>query len=446
MAVDVETEVGRLRRVLIHRPGDEIVRMTQHDLQGMLFDDLLAPAETQREHDVMTDTLRAAGAEVLVMHDLLRSALVAAPADAVHDLVERVCESAGATQAADELAGWPAERLAHGLIAGVFWSELACARGSLTRLHAELVADRPMALRPLPNLMFMRDPCIALYDRVVVARMATSARAREPFIVSFALRHSPASGSIDLEFAEDDASRDAQFRSLEGGDVLVLSRKVMMIGCSDRTSPQTIERLAEEALFPDHPDLQAIYAVMMPHGRTVMHLDTILTQIDRRLFLGHAPLIAGVGDLESLPVIRIAKSGNIELVRAATVLDVLREELGREVELVPCGGNDPLFQEREQWTDGANAIALAPGHILLYARNTHTIETLADYGFERTDLSAVLPSEQRAQLVQEGMARSRTVFTFSGSELSRARGGGRCLTMPLLRDPIDPVDGARGRA
>jgi arginine deiminase len=448
MAVDVETEVGRLRRVLIHRPGDEIVRMTQHDLQGMLFDDLLAPAETQREHDVMVDTLRAAGAEVLVMHDLLHTALMAAPADAVHELVERVCESAGATQAADELSEWPAERLAYGLIAGVFWSELAGshrggARSSLTRLHAELVADRPMALRPLPNLMFMRDPCIALYDRVVVARMATSARAREPFIVSFALRHSPASGSIDLEFAEDDASRDAQFRSLEGGDVLVLSRSVMMIGCSDRTSPQTIERIAEEALFPDHPELQSIYAVMMPHGRTVMHLDTILTQIDRRLFLGHAPLIAGVGGLGSLPVIRIARSGQIELVRAATVLDVLREELGREVELVPCGGNDPLFQAREQWTDGANAIALAPGHILLYARNTHTIAILAEYGFERTDLSAVLPLEQRAQLVEEGLSRPRTVFTFTGSELSRARGGGRCLTMPLVRDPIDPLEHRR---
>jgi len=102
--------------------------------------------------------------------------------------------------------------------------------------------------------MFMRDPCVALYDRVVVARMATSARKREPFIVAFALRHSPASGSIDLEFAEDDASRDAQFRSLEGGDVLVLSPKTLMIGCSDRTSPQTIERIAEEALFPDQYD------------------------------------------------------------------------------------------------------------------------------------------------------------------------------------------------
>jgi len=438
MAVDVETEVGRLRRVLIHRPGDEIVRMTQHDLHGMLFDDLLAPTETRREHDVMVDILRASGAEVLALDEVLRSALQAAPASARCELVERVCESTGATAIADELADWPADRLAYGLIAGVFWDELEGARGSLTRLHAELHQDRPMALKPVPNIMFMRDPCITIYDRVVVARMATAARAREPMLVSFALRHAPDGGGVDLEFAEDDASRDALFRSLEGGDVLVLSRKVLMIGCSERTSPQTIERLAEEALFPDHQDLQAIYAVMMPRGRTVMHLDTILTQIDRRMFLGHAPLIAGDADHEPLSVVRLARGGAIELLQGATVLDVLREELGREVELVPCGGHDPLFQEREQWTDGANAVALAPGHILLYARNTHTIEILAQHGFARVDMSAVLPSDQRALLVREGMARPRTVFTFSGSELSRARGGGRCLTMPLVRDRIEP--------
>ncbi|HEY0137508.1 MAG TPA: arginine deiminase family protein, partial [Nannocystis sp.] len=389
-----------------------------------MFDDLLAPIETQREHDVMADIFGAAGVEVLKMDGLLQAALRSAPKPAVQLLLKRVCEAAGATHAVDELADWPADRLAQGLIAGVFWAELACATGSLTRLHAELVNDRPMALRPVPNLMFMRDPCIAVYDRVVVARMATAARAREPFIVSFALRHGAASGPIDLEFAEDRASRHAELHSLEGGDLLVLSRRALMIGCSDRTSPQTIERIAEDALFPDHPSLESIYVVMMPHGRTVMHLDTILTQVDRQLFLAHAPLIAGRSDARPLPVARLSRGGKAELLRSATVLDVLREELGRDVELVPCGGRDPLYQEREQWTDGANAVALAPGHILLYARNTHTIAMLAEYGFGRTDLSAVLPREQRAALVREGLARERNVFTFTGSELSRARGGG----------------------
>src|SRR5688572_18021558 len=170
MAVQVESEVGRLRRVLIHRPGDEIVRMTQHDLHGMLFDDILAPTETQREHDVMAEIIRAAGAEVVLFQELLLQALDCAGNDEVRALVEAACERAGAPGIVDELAAWPAARLAHAMIAGCYWDELRVRGRGLTRLRDELGGGRPMALRPIPNLMFMRDPCISVYDRVLVAR------------------------------------------------------------------------------------------------------------------------------------------------------------------------------------------------------------------------------------------------------------------------------------
>ncbi len=439
MSIHVDSEIGRLRRVLIHRPGDEIVRMTQHDLSRMLFDDILSPTETQREHDVMVDIMRAAGAEVLEFGVLLATAIVAAPTAQVESLVEAACERAGAAGIAAELATWAPARLAHAFIAGAYWDEFERSGTSLVRIRDEFEGTRPMALRPVPNLMFMRDPCVALYDRVLVGRMATGARAREPLLVAFALRWAP-SASAPLEFAEDDVARDAAFRSLEGGDVLVLSPTTLMIGCSERTTPQTIERLASEALFADHPALRSIYVVMMPHMRSVMHLDTILTQIDRRLFLGHAPLMdgQGTGTRAPLRVIQLERDRPPRLLIGATVLDVLREEFGRDVTLVPCGGHDPLFQEREQWTDGANAVAIAPGCILLYARNTHTIATLEEHGFVQSLLSVALPPEQRAELVALGLERPRTVFTFSGSELSRARGGGRCLTMPLEREGIAP--------
>jgi arginine deiminase len=435
MSIHVDSEIGRLRRVLIHRPGDEIVRMTQHDLSRMLFDDILSPTETQREHDVMVDIMRAAGAEVLAFDALLRSAIEAAPVPELESLVEAACERAGAAGIWKELSSWPAPRMAHALIAGAYWDEFVSSGTSLVRLRDELDGPRPMALRPVPNLMFMRDPCVALYDRVLVGRMATGARAREPLLVAFALRWAP-SAAAPLEFAEDDVARDAAFRSLEGGDVLVLSPRTLMIGCSERTTPQTIERLASEALFADHSELTSIYVVMMPHMRSVMHLDTILTQIDRRLFLGHAPLIAGAGSRPPLSVFQLERDRAPKHLNSATVLDVLRQEFGADVTLVPCGGNDPLFQEREQWTDGANAVAIAPGCILLYARNTHTISTLADHGFVQSMLSVVVPREQRDAIVQEGLKRARTVFTFTGSELSRARGGGRCLTMPLERESV----------
>jgi len=435
MDIEIASEIGRLRRVLVHRPGPEIVRMTQHDLDRMLFDDILAPDETAIEHELLSEIMQQAGASVLELGDLLRSALVAAPDDAHRSLVERVCELAGVPGVPEALVRWPREDLARGLVEGIYWEELEGVPLSLAHLRADAISGRRFALPPLPNLMFMRDPCIAIYDRVVMGRMATLARSREPWLVSFALSHAPQAG-VQLSFVANDADRSRQCRSLEGGDVLVLSPRAVMIGASMRTTAQTIERLAREALFPQHPELQRVYAVMMPEARSVMHLDTILTHVDRDLFLGHEPLLIGAGERAGLTVARLSRDHGVEALPSASVLDVLRDELGASIQLVPCGGDDPLHQEREQWTDGANAVALGPGQIILYARNTHTIRTLAQHGFEEVRLSVVQPPELRRELVAAGLGRPRTIFSFSGSELSRARGGGRCLTMPLLRDPL----------
>lgn len=433
MKIDVRNEVGRLREVLVHRPGEEIVRMTQHDLDRMLFDDILAWTEAGREHDLLADIMRAAGAHVYELSDLLRNALAAAPPDAIHQLVQQCCELAGSRGIAEDLCAHAPERLAQELVAGVYWRDIDPSVRSLARIRAELIGSDQMALRPLPNLMFLRDPCISVHDRVVVGRMATSARAREPLLVAFALRHAPTTGAA-LSFSDPDAL-DESFDSVEGGDVLVLSERLLLIGCSERTNPQTLERLASE-LFSAHAPLERIYAVMMPSARSVMHLDTILTQVDESLFLGHAPLIEGTSLRPALPVARLTRDALPELVRGASTLDILREELGPDVKLVPCGGTDPLHQEREQWTDGANAVALGPGRIILYARNTKTIEALGAHGFEEVRLGVAQAPEERSERIRAAMTRGRTVFSFSGSELSRARGGGRCLTMPLARDEV----------
>lgn len=411
--------------------------MTQHDLERMLFDDILAPDETAAEHDVMAQILRESGAEVLYVDALIADALTNAPQDATRGLLERVCEQSGVAGVADELLAWDRARLARGLIAGIYWSELQAAAASLARIRATLdpATGDAFALPPAPNLMFMRDPCMTVFDRVVLGRMATAARAREPLLVAFALRHARSPGAA-MCFDGDDSGRSERFRRLEGGDVLVLSPQTLMIGCSMRTSAQTLERLATEALFAAHPNLQRILVVLMPEARSVMHLDTILTQVDRELFLGHQPLIMGGPGRDALPVAELVRDGPTRRLPSATVLDVLRETLGNGMQIVPCGGSDPLHQEREQWTDGANAVAVAPGHIVLYARNARTIAALAAHDFSEVRLSVVQSPQERAAIIADGNARPRTIYSFSGSELSRARGGGRCLTMPLLRETM----------
>lgn len=430
MKVRVNSEVEVLRDVLVHRPGDEIVRMTQDELHRLLFDDILSPQRAAAEHDLLCDLLEGGGARVRDVQELLVKALEAAPEESVHHLVGRTCELALVPEIEPILRDWPADKLAHALIAGLHWEEIEGAPLTLARLRASRLATSERALAPLPNLMFMRDPCISVFDRVMPARMATTARAREPMLVAFALRHGAGLGSDSFLFPGGPDRGGA----LEGGDLLVVSERFLLVGCSERTRPESIEHFARDALFPAHPELESIYAVLMPEERSIMHLDTILTQVDKGLFLCHEPLICGAEGRAPLEVVRLQRDRAPELLAGASLAEVLRNELGADVEFAPCGGHDPLHQEREQWTDGANAVAIGPGRILLYSRNTYTIDTLCrEHGFLEIGLTPVQPAAERRELIAAGMECERAVFAFTGSELSRARGGGRCLTMPIAR-------------
>lgn len=426
--MQVYSEVGELERVLVHKPGPEVVRMTQFELEPLLFDDILSVEPARREHEILQQILASGGAEVVEIRDVLAEALGAAPPEAVAGLLDRVCELAAVRELAETLSALPPQALASALIEGVTWEEVPAARTTLARLQNQFDGREYLALPPVPNLMFMRDPCIAMFDSVVVGRMATEARARESYLVRFALEYG-LEEPPPLCFHEVEHARNPAYRAIEGGDVLVLSPKLVLIGCSERTRPETIERVASEVLFPRFPELERVYAVVMPRRRSVMHLDTILTAVDRNLFLGHAPMIR---DGRDVAVAQLTRDHGPRVVESLTVAQLLKSELGDDTEVVPCGGDDPLHQMREQWTDGANAVCLGPGRIVLYARNVRTIATLVEqHGFAHVHLSEDDSAESRSRRLA-GVT-GRTVFTFTGSELSRARGGARCLTMPLRR-------------
>ncbi|MFT4627528.1 MAG: arginine deiminase [Myxococcota bacterium] len=428
MSVRVYDEVSPLRRVLVHRPGGEVARMTQDELHELLFDDILSADVAGSEHDLLSQILASEGAEVLELCDVLRDAVARAPADAREALVACVASSEGRPDLTGPLGELSDAQLAAALIEGLRWSDLPGAPLTAARLHARHDPnDRPLA--PLPNLMFTRDPCISVYDQVVLGRMATQARAREPQVVQFALTYGL---DVPVRFLFDqEVGGHPRLNGLEGGDLLVVDRRFLLIGCSERTTAATVERLARDVLFPAFPELESVYPVLMPAKRSVMHLDTVLTQIDRDLFLGHAPMIVHG---EGIEVLQLRRGTPPKVLTDATVLDVLRAELGDAVTVVPCGGHDPVHQQREQWTDGANAVCLGPGRIVLYARNARTIALLErEHGFTRVALSEELDPEVRQARLVLAREHARVVYTFTGSELSRARGGARCMTMPLRR-------------
>ena len=288
------------------------------------------------------------------------------------------------------------------------------------------------ALDPLPNYFFQRDPQVVLGDRVLVSAMATAARRREPLLARAIFTFHPelAAGGrlIDVEVPEHDASYP--FRNLEGGDLLVPSPEVVLLGISERTNRWGVEYLAEY-LRREQTAFRRLIVVELPHRRSYMHLDTVFTVIDRGLCLGYRPVVEP-GTQESAHVYQVDLEARQLSFSVRRSLRRALAEAGLEVELVPCGGGaDVLDQEREQWTDGANAFAIAPGVIVLYRRNRRTCEELAARGWR------IVGEEEVEDGSEPVLGCGPTVVTLEGNELSRARGGPRCMTMPLERENVD---------
>jgi arginine deiminase len=421
--VRVTSEIGRLRQVLVHQPGPEVDRMVPSMMEELLFDDILFGEEARREHKIFRDLLHHLGVGWLDIQDLLVETL--SQPKARETLLRSLFEGLepGIWQSLEEAS---AEDVARGLTGGIRVSQQE--RG----LDVQDLFEIP----PLPNWCFQRDPQVIVGEGVIFSSMATPARWREVVLARTIFQFHPEYMNVpvylDPVMPRLDRPLPLGLRrpSFEGGDFLILSSDVIALGFSERTNRTGIRQVARAlAAIPEGP--RWLIVIGIPHRRAYMHLDTIMTPVDRNACLVFPPVILDQGpqratvheiDLRSKDLRPTPKSGVLRALKAR----------GVDLEPIPCGGNDPLHQQREQWTDGANAFALAPGVITMYDRNLRTTEALAKKGFRVATSEDVLAGKADIDLDNP----ERTCILLPSHEISRARGGPHCLTQPLLRDPV----------
>jgi arginine deiminase len=421
----VDSEIGRLRRVLVHRPGREIDWMVPSIMERLLFDDILDGDEARDEHAMFCQVLRRAEVEVLDAQDLLTDVL----ADAAlrgELLAELERDYAVTPPVLRQLADLVPAVLAATLVEGI----------RLAPEAADAGRRQFFSLNPVPNYFFQRDPQVVMGNRVVISSMANDAREREPLLARTFLGRHPAFADVAAVFEIDVPPLGAPqhdpgfpYPTLEGGDVLVVSPEIVLVGLSERTNRRGVETLAEY-LRLEETSFRHMIVVELPRKRSYMHLDTVFTIIDRGLCLAHLPVVEPGGP-ESAHVYSVdLYARELTFTLRAGLLRTLAG-LGVELDVLPCGGAEgPIDQQREQWTDGANAFAIAPGLIMLYGRNRKTIAELGRRGFR------VLPGEEVAAGRHDLLHGGPAVVTLWSNELSRARGGPRCMTMPLERERL----------
>jgi arginine deiminase len=393
-----DSEVGTLRVAILHRPGVELQRLTPRNNDKLLFDGLPWVARAQEEHDAFAELLRSRGVEVLLLGDLLTEALSSGAAR-MHGISAAVDSRRLGPPLAQELSSYlrtlDAASLAHVLMAGMTFGELPLADRGLSlvrRMHGggDFVVD------PLPNLLFTRDSSFWIGARVVITSLALPARMRETSLTDVVYAHHP-------RFLGARRAFESRSAPVEGGDVLLMSPGVVAVGVGERTTPAGAEALAR-SLFDDGL-AHSVLAVPLVRGRAQMHLDTVCTMVDSDAVVMYPEVV------DSLTAFTIQRAPTgVTIAEERPFVAAAADAMGIERLRVIDTGLDPVTAGREQWDDGNNTLALAPGVVVAYERNTETNARLADSGIE--------------------------VLRISASELGTGRGGPRGMSCPVVRDPL----------
>ncbi len=413
--VNVRSEFGELQQVVLHTPGIEVESMAPSNISHALYADILNLDIALKEYSQFKGTLQRV-ANVMELEDLLAETLDVQ--DARHFLLPAICPTEF-SELLDQLYAMPSKELANALLTGV-----PAPQNSLTRF---LNADR-YAIPPLYNFYFMRDASMSVYDHVLIGHMASTVRYGETRIMETIFTYSP---RLHAPVYNPEHAPNAHDIRVEGGDVHIVRDDILMIGNGQRTSSQGVDYLVQQLVQNGLSKTQHVLIQELPqHPESFIHLDMVFTLLSQEHCMAYPPVILNPDSPYRTIHMQIEPNGKTQIRYINNLVEGLNS-LGVPVKPISCGGTQDIWhQEREQWHSGANFVAFAPGKIIGYARNPHTINALSQQGFE------VVPAEKAASGEIDVKSLKKCVVTISSSELVRGGGGGRCMTLPVVRKAV----------
>lgn len=401
------SEIAPLKKVLMHRPGDEFLNLTPNTLERLLFDDIPYLKIAQQEHDAYANVLREEGVEVVYLVDLVAEAIEAGGRTVRKKFLEQFIAEAGVTSPKvakhcfDFLnAIKDTKQMIRKCIAGIDISELR-KLGKVSGFYATRDTGR-MIIDPIPNLYFQRDPMATIGNGATLHKMWSVTRTRESIFMEYVYKYHPFYDDIKLYYDREEPY------CIEGGDIQVLSKEVVAIGISQRTEPDAIADFARRLFKDKKNEFKYVLAIDIPDERSFMHLDTVMTQVDVDKFAVQDAIM----DISTIYEITAGRGGEIEIMEIHQSLQKVLEKYLHlnKVELIKCGNGKRIDAEREQWSDGVNLLCIRPGVVVAYDRNFVTNQTLRRHGIK--------------------------VIEIPSSELSRGRGGSHCMSMALVREEV----------
>lgn len=409
--INVNSEIKPLKKVLVHRPGSELLNLTPDSLTRLLFDDIPYLKVAQEEHDEFVQIMRDNGIDVVYLEDLMVETLERNPEIRVKFIKQFIYEAGIKTPKYRDVVFeflnnfQDTKELVLKTMEGININELhAMERDEKHSLVDMITEESKFLADPMPNLVFTRDPFASIGNGVSLNKMYAVTRTRETIYAEYIFNYHPEYKDTIIKYYD----RYNPYH-IEGGDILVLNENTLAIGISQRTMAESIETIASNLFKNPSSKIDTILAFKIPNTRAFMHLDTVFTQIDHDKFTYHPGIMETLEVYEITPRLETVEEDDITVKKIEDSLEnILEKYLKRDIKIIPCGAGDQIIAEREQWNDGSNTLCIAPGVVIVYNRNNIT-NTL---------------------LRREGLK----VLEMHSSELSRGRGGPRCMSMPLFRE------------